>query len=381
MLFHFYDILCLITVFQFLFFAFFLLDFKKGRPISNKFLALFLTSKAFCYLDDLFFRFYHYFYEHNPHLFFWGFSFEFLLGPSLLFFVLTLCYENYQLKKWHGINLLPFFLHISYVFFHYHRFSADVQRYLLSEQAILSRDGWSTNTIIIYLHFIFYTILCLIVIYRYRKELKGYFSSIENAKMTWLSLLISGFTLIWVTSLTDYIVVQLGHSHFIKAYMPLIGIFIFSNLIVYKGLNQPSIFLGIPQKTLGPKYAKSPLTPEDKERYVHKLNHLMTDEKLYLDPSINIEILSKKVSIPSRYISQVLNENLNQSFYDFINSHRIEESKKLLVDPAHQDKTVLEVLYDVGFNSKSVFNTSFKKYTGMTPSEYKRKKLMAIPAA
>ena len=381
MLFHFYDILVLITVFQFLFFSFFLLEFKKGRPVSNRFLALFLTSKALCYLDSLFFRFYPYFYEHNPHVFFWGLSFEFLLGPSLLFFVLTLCYEDYQIKKWHLINLLPFCLHIGYMFLHYHRFNADVKRYLLSDQQILSPVGWRINEIAIYLHFIFYTVLSLRILYRYRKALKGYYSFIENTKMTWLSLLISGFTLIWITSLADYIVVQLGHPNFIKNYMPLIGIFIFSNLIVYKGLSQPTIFLGIPQKPLGPKYAKSPLTPEDKERYVHKLNHLMNDEKLYRDPSINIEILSKKASLPSRYISQILNENLNQSFYDFINSHRIEESKKLLTDPACQAKTVLEVLYDVGFNSKSVFNTSFKKYTGMTPSEYKRKKFMATPAA
>lgn len=376
----FYDILRLITIFQFLFFSFFLFDFKKGKPISNRFLALFLTSKALCYLNSLFFRFFPYLIEKNPHLFFWGESFEFLLGPSLLFFVLTLCYEDFKLKKWHLLHLLPFVLHLGLMFMRYHRFDVATKRMLLTQGTILSPLGWQITSFVIYLHFIVYTLVCLFILYQYRKALKGFYASIENSKMTWLTLLISGFAFIWITSLINHAAMLLSHPAFIKSYMSLVGIFIFSNLIVYKGLHQPEIFLGMPQKNKA-KYEKSPLTCEDKARFVHKLNEQMATEKLYLDPSINIDVLSKKVAIPSRYISQVLNENLNQSFYDYINSFRIEESKKLLSDPDYQDKTVLEVLYDVGFNSKSVFNTSFKKHTGMTPSEYKRKNLMSMLAS
>jgi len=64
---------------------------------------------------------------------------------------------------------------------------------------------------------------------------------------------------------------------------------------------------------------------------------------------------------------------LGQNFYDFINRYRILEAKQLLTNPKDPKITVLEVLYEVGFNSKSSFNTLFKKYTGLTPTEFRKK--------
>ncbi len=74
-----------------------------------------------------------------------------------------------------------------------------------------------------------------------------------------------------------------------------------------------------------------------------------------------------------KLLSQAINEGLGKNFFEFINRYRIEEAKRLLTDPADKKITVLEVLYQVGFNSKSSFNTVFKKQTGLTPSEFKKK--------
>ena len=74
---------------------------------------------------------------------------------------------------------------------------------------------------------------------------------------------------------------------------------------------------------------------------------------------------------PARYLSQVINAHTGLNFYDFISQYRIEEAKKILSEP-FTNKTVLEVLYEVGFNSKSSFNTAFKKFTGVTPTHYKK---------
>ena len=73
----------------------------------------------------------------------------------------------------------------------------------------------------------------------------------------------------------------------------------------------------------------------------------------------------------------MINETVGQNFFDFVNRYRIEEAKKLLANPADKKITVLEVLYEVGFNSKSSFNTLFKKHTGLTPSEFKKKNMNA----
>jgi AraC-like DNA-binding protein len=94
-------------------------------------------------------------------------------------------------------------------------------------------------------------------------------------------------------------------------------------------------------------------------------------EKPYMDPNINLMDLGQQVGIPHRSLSEVINNALQQNFYDFINSYRVRESERLLKE-SEQYKTVLEVLYEVGFNSKSAFHTAFKKTTGMTPTQFKR---------
>jgi YesN/AraC family two-component response regulator len=98
----------------------------------------------------------------------------------------------------------------------------------------------------------------------------------------------------------------------------------------------------------------------------------MEKEKPYLNPTLTLFDLSEKTSIPVRSLSEVINNSLNQNFYDFVNSFRIKESQHLLSDAATQSKTILEILYEVGFNTKSSFNQAFKKYTGTTPTQFKR---------
>jgi len=104
----------------------------------------------------------------------------------------------------------------------------------------------------------------------------------------------------------------------------------------------------------------------------------MDDEKPYLDPFLNIKMLKKKLSIQAHQLSQVINTSFSKNFFDFINSYRVEESKKLLTKYSPQEKTILEILYDCGYNSKSVFNTAFKKHTGLTPTQYREKAAMKV---
>jgi AraC-like DNA-binding protein len=98
----------------------------------------------------------------------------------------------------------------------------------------------------------------------------------------------------------------------------------------------------------------------------------MEIEKPYLIPSITINELAKKLLIQSRHLSQVTNESLKQSFFDFINSYRVEEAKQIMLDSSSGKRTILQVLFGVGFNSKSAFNSAFKKHTRMIPTEFKK---------
>ena len=98
----------------------------------------------------------------------------------------------------------------------------------------------------------------------------------------------------------------------------------------------------------------------------------MTAEKPFLNPSLTILEVSNAIQIPVRDLSVLINHTLGQHFYDFVNIYRIESAMEILKDPAKNKLTVLEILYEVGFNSKSSFNTAFKKHTGNTPTVYRK---------
>lgn len=121
------------------------------------------------------------------------------------------------------------------------------------------------------------------------------------------------------------------------------------------------------------KYKTSALNPQYAEECVKKLKRLMENEKLYREPDLSLQGLAEKMAVGHHVVSQVLNEKLNRNFSDYINSYRIEEAKKILEDPLKEDVKITAVAFDVGFNTMVAFYNAFKKYTGMTPSEYRKK--------
>ena len=114
------------------------------------------------------------------------------------------------------------------------------------------------------------------------------------------------------------------------------------------------------------------LGEEDKELAL-RLQKIMEDQQPYLDFKLGLVDLAELLSISSNQLSSLLNDVIGKSFYDYINEFRVEEVKKRLLDPKHQNKTILSIAWECGFNSKSAFNRIFKLNTGLTPSEYQKK--------
>ncbi|WP_394421055.1 helix-turn-helix domain-containing protein [Tenacibaculum mesophilum] len=113
---------------------------------------------------------------------------------------------------------------------------------------------------------------------------------------------------------------------------------------------------------------------KDKELVIlkAKLNALMKTKHLYLDNNINLASLAEEMQITSHQLSYVINNGFNQNFYQFINSYRIEKAKKLLMDKSSEKLSILGIAFESGFSSKTAFNTTFKKLTNQTPSEFKK---------
>ena len=101
----------------------------------------------------------------------------------------------------------------------------------------------------------------------------------------------------------------------------------------------------------------------------------VNDPLEWIADEIRLIQTARQLDMPVRELSLLINRLLNQHFFDFVNSFRIRKAMEMLKDPGKKEFTVLEILYEVGFNSKSSFNTAFKKYTQLTPTQYRNKHL------
>lgn len=120
------------------------------------------------------------------------------------------------------------------------------------------------------------------------------------------------------------------------------------------------------------KYEKSTLTEEIQDQTLERLEVLMRKEKLFLREDFSLPFLAKKLGVSPHHLSQILNESLGQSFFDYAAQWRIAEAQRLLVSSENQHIKIEEIAEMVGYNSKSAFNTAFKKIVGQTPSQYRK---------
>jgi AraC-like DNA-binding protein len=116
------------------------------------------------------------------------------------------------------------------------------------------------------------------------------------------------------------------------------------------------------------KYEKSKISEANLKTYQSQVSDYLSSSRAFCDPNLTLSKLSKDVGIPPHTLSQVINTGFEKSFPDFINQQRIELAKDLLQQSGAG--TILDIAYEVGFNSKSTFYTAFRKFTGMTPKTY-----------
>lgn len=119
------------------------------------------------------------------------------------------------------------------------------------------------------------------------------------------------------------------------------------------------------------KYKNINLDPDLQQQYVNRIFKVMEDENIYLKNQLTLTELAKMVTVSPQILSYILNNYFNHNFSDFINSYRIQIAKKMLNNPEYSNLTISSIALECGFNSISVFNTAFKKFTGMTPSEFR----------
>lgn len=119
----------------------------------------------------------------------------------------------------------------------------------------------------------------------------------------------------------------------------------------------------------------SSLDYETAEKYMARLENFISQENPFLNPTLTLRSLAEQIEIHPNQLSWLLNEHIGKNFNEFINQLRVERFKELVIDPANSHISLIGLAYESGFNSKTVFNTVFKKATGITPKQYQKRHL------
>lgn len=231
--------------------------------------------------------------------------------------------------------------------------------------------------VIVFLHLITYIIISARLTRALKKKALQTRSHIAEGKIFLVQGILRAVCVFFFFALLESYVSPFLGEEFYQGLILCIAVLVLLGLlgIIYQGLENPFVFKALSSQEhyisaeAQQQYSRSKLTPEEGQTYLKQLLAFMDQEKPYRHFQLSIDELANMSNIPPRYLSQIINEQLKKNFFDFINSYRIEAAKVLLMNP---EKRISEVMYDVGFSSRSSFNTHFKKYTGMTPSQYRK---------
>ncbi len=354
------------------FFFEFLLLGKKPKSLPDKILAFWMFFIGL----HLFLYYFHFkgIDLKYPHLLGIGNPLPLIHGPLLFLYTGSL---TRYFPKWKPKYLLHFLPVIIYYSFYFHFFISTGQEKIEFVNNLLIKPD-------IFQLFIFpaiilsgfsYIFLTFLLFRKHRRYILNNLSnSNEENNLHWLRNLLTGLLVIWLIVLFDNFVLDSSLTD-VAIY---VSVSLFVAFTGFFGLRQGNIFMNLPNGPMAEEltvedqqhYSKSGLKEERAVEIKLLLAKLMEEKKLFLDENISLPQLAEMLKIHPNYLSQVINERFRKNFYDFINFYRIEEFKRLIALGRNKNKTFFALALDCGFNSKASFNNSFKKITGITPSEF-----------
>jgi len=228
-----------------------------------------------------------------------------------------------------------------------------------------------------------YGAICIRRLILHKRNIRDVFSDLEGKTLRWLDALVATILTIALFVIVDEIGQIAGHrplrdgmwSLFFDVIMPVsFGIFALRAnppLPEWSGAvleNPPRPEKPASQDKPPERYARSGLTDADMDRLATRLEKRMAAGQLWRDHGLNLRGLAAEIAIPPIHLSEVLNTKVGMSFYDYVNQCRVRDACDLLI---HSNDTIIEISEAVGFNAKSTFNTSFKKVTDQTPSQWR----------
>lgn len=307
------------------------------------------------------------------------FPFRVLLGPALFFYahatmspekridkrILTLALTGPVLVI---LVMLPFMFLIS-----------PEQKLALATPETRDPELWKIallTCLITTVIFISFTLVYLVMAFRLHQahvqQLMERFSEIEQRSLLWFKQILVVWGVVWSLYAIEFSLGALGWRWFgTGIVLPVLEVVALS-IFIQSALSQKVLSEAEKGTPRIHQQRTSIVNAQKAEQIVAKLEQVMTQEKLFLEDNLSLNKLSESISETENHISETLSQFLNTNFFQYVNGFRIEQAKQALMD---KNKLVTTVAYDVGFNSKSTFNTAFKKVVGCTPTAYRKLKL------
>jgi AraC-like DNA-binding protein len=331
---------------------------KKERSDSDKILVAWLSLLSFefltCAIDYGFFG--------NSLL-----SSSFLLfNPAFYLYVASLTRPDFKLRYLQLIHLLPylFFEVVVYVV----RQPMELRSYFAIDNMLWFRSSFTAASVI---SWVVYNTLSAMMVVRHRRRLEHEFSTIEShKKIGWLLFVVIFYNLYCGFAVIIGVVSVLVHTD-----VPVLTFYSYSTLLLliyilgFYGLKQPAIFKPVSApEDLKIRYSKSLLGKTRRADIFAQVQHYLLHEKAYLNPELNMDMLSDVLGIPKHNISEAINMELGKNFFQLVNEYRVEAVKKRLA--TNTLFTVETIGYECGFSSKSTFYAVFRRLTGKSPNEW-----------
>jgi len=355
------------------FFLAILLFSKKDKALTDNILSFWLVAIGI-HLTG-YFLFHNGYWEIYPHLIGITAPFPLFYGPFLYLYLTSSIKKSKRLKPTDYLHFAPVILSYLYMMPFYFFYSA-------SEKVKIDKgliDDYSLFSTILLIGFIVsgltYSVISYRKLLRRKKLIFDNFSNNNRINLNWLQYAILGIGFVFITGtiitiFREVIGFEFPFNADILFYSIIVGFVVF---VGYSGIRQQDLFSNTvtTEKELvniESEYKKSGLKTDTAIAKHKALLDLMVVEKPYLNPKLTLNELSEQLDMSSNNMSQLINQYEHVNFYDFVNKYRVEEF--IIRAQNNTDFSLLGHALDSGFNSKSSFNSIFKKLKSVTPSQY-----------
>jgi len=301
------------------------------------------------------------------------------IGEPLVFFIgPLLCFYVYEVTGFRSISgrdalhFLPFVLVLLFLTPVWTGIPTTFAEFLFRNGPPINIVLWT----LIVLQYGYYWWRIVSALHRHRSAVESEFSNLEGKTLSWLFLFLHIFgAFLLVLVLTLAIVFHSNQYDLVRTLVSL-GLSASVFVIGYNGLFQEKVFspasLSSEMENNRRSLRSEGASSENNNESMKRLTAYMDSAKPYLQEWLTLTELAAKLGMTRNRLSHLINSELGENFYSFVNRYRVEEAKRLLADPKNASFTILSLAYEAGFPSKSSFHSVFKESTGLTPSGYRK---------